>query len=254
MKRKKTNRWNWQWERLRNEDEKIFLDWIYPTKLEDYKNKLVLDAGCGNAGYSKIVAHYAKKVIALDKYSVKAARKNIAGSKKIEAVQGDIENFKYNEKFDAIYCVGVLHHLENPERGFKNLVDNLKTGGFINIWVYAREGNWLMINIIERIKKMFLLKLPLSILRVLANGLTLILYLFAWSVFFLPFSFPYKEYFKKFRQHSYARNLMNVFDKLNAPLTHWIGREQIQNWFEDLDKVVIRHYNKVSWSGFGVKK
>lgn len=250
---KKINRWSYQWGRFRNEDKEIFLDWIYPTKLEYYRGRLVLDAGCGNGGYTKIVAKYAKHVIGLDKYAIDIARNEVKRCKNIEIVEGNIETYNPDKKFDAIYSVGVLHHLNHPEKGFKNLVKNLKSGGFINIWVYAEEGNWLMIHLIEPIKKIILLKIPLPLLRFLANLLTLTLYFFAWSIFFLPFPFPYKKYFRKFRRHTYERNLMNVFDKLNAPQTHWISRKEINKWFLGFDDVIIRHYNNISWSGFGIK-
>jgi len=250
----KNNRWQWQWQRFKNEDKEIFLDWLYPSKLEDFKNKLVLDAGCGNAGYTKIVAQYAKKIVALDKYCGQAAQKNSKSFKNIKVVKGDVENFKYKEKFDAIYSVGVLHHLKNPEKGFKNLLNNLKTGGFINIWVYAKEGNEFMVKIVEPLKRLFLLKLPENILKILAHILTLTLYTFAWSIYFLPLSLPYREYLKKFRRHSYERNIMNIFDKLNAPLTWWISEKEIRSWFKDLSQVKIKHYNNISWRGFGIKK
>lgn len=248
------DRWNWQWQRLKNENESIFLDWIFPTKLIDFAGKTVLDAGCGNGGYLKIVANYADKVIGLEKYATEAARENIVKHSNIEIVEGDIENIKFSEQFNAIYSVGVLHHLVDPDRGMKNLIDNLKIGGFINVWVYAKEGNWFMIKIIEPLKKFFLLRLPLPILKVFANILTMFLYILVWTVYLIPLNLLYADYFQKFRKHSYQRNLMNVFDKLNAPLTHWITEDQIKDWFKDLDSVIIRHYNRISWSGFGIKK
>jgi len=247
------NRWDYQWQRFKNEEEKIFLDWIFPTKLEDFKGKVVLDAGCGNGGYSKIVARYAKKVVGLDKYSIDSAKKNTLGFKNIELIKSDIENVNFKNKFDAIYSVGVLHHLENPKKGFNNLLLNLKKGGFINVWVYAKEGNWFFINVIEPLKKSILLKLPLTVLRLISHWLTLVLYAISWSIYLLPLPLPYGKYFAKFRGHSYQRNMMNVFDKLNAPQTHWISKEQIDSWFKKLSKVKIRHYNNISWSGFGIK-
>lgn len=254
LKKNNPNRWQWQWQRFKNEDRQIFLDWIYPTELKGYKNKLVLDAGCGNAGYSKMVAGFARKVIALDKYCAPIARENTKNFKNIQVLESDIKNFKYKQKFDAIYSVGVFHHLKNPEKAFKNLVDNLKPGGFINIWAYAKEGNFFMIKIVEPLKKLFLLRLPKNILKILAEIINLILYVFAWSIYLLPLPLPYWKYFKKFRRHSYSRNLMNTFDKLNAPHTCFISEKQIKSWFKDLSQVKIRHYNNISWSGFGVKK
>jgi len=41
-------------------------------------------------------------------------------------------------QFHAIFCAGVLHHLPDPERGFKILADALHPGGVMQIMVYNR--------------------------------------------------------------------------------------------------------------------
>ena len=43
-----------------------------------------------------------------------------------------------NEKFHAVYCSGVLHHLPDPERGLRVLADVLQPGGVMRIMVYSR--------------------------------------------------------------------------------------------------------------------
>jgi 2-polyprenyl-3-methyl-5-hydroxy-6-metoxy-1,4-benzoquinol methylase len=48
-------------------------------------------------------------------------------------------------KFDFIECSGVLHHLKNPEAGFRAVVANVRPGGHLHCWVYAKEGNGLVI-------------------------------------------------------------------------------------------------------------
>lgn len=42
------------------------------------------------------------------------------------------------QRFDAISCTGVLHHLADPELGLSRLVGVLKPGGVIHIMVYSR--------------------------------------------------------------------------------------------------------------------
>jgi len=41
-------------------------------------------------------------------------------------------------KFDYINCVGVLHHLEDPDAGLRALLEVLKDGGALGLMVYAR--------------------------------------------------------------------------------------------------------------------
>lgn len=250
---KHTNRWNYQWSRLENDDERIFCDWIAPTRLEDFRGKRVLDAGCGKGSYARLVARSADTVVGLDKFAIPAARKNVGNVSNIELVEGDIESFTTDEPFDMIYSVGVLHHLDDPKRGFDNLLRNLKPGGRINVWVYAREGNWLCRRVIEPLKRLFVLALPMPLLRGLAFVLTCLLYPYALLCPLLPQAAPYSDYMAKFRGHAFSRNAMNVFDKLNAPTTHWISQSDIIHWFVGLDDVVINHYNGISWSACGTR-
>jgi SAM-dependent methyltransferase len=42
------------------------------------------------------------------------------------------------QRFEAIYCAGVLHHLPDPERGLGALADVLRPGGIMHIMVYSR--------------------------------------------------------------------------------------------------------------------
>ena len=46
---------------------------------------------------------------------------------------------------------------------------------------------------------------------------------------------------------------MNVYDKLNAPLTHFISSEEIQKWGTKLGNTKITDFNGVSWSLVGEK-
>ena len=60
------------------------------------------------------------------------------GIKNIEYVQSDILNLnKIDKKFDIIECSGVLHHMDNPIKGWQTLFECLKTGGLMKIALYS---------------------------------------------------------------------------------------------------------------------
>ena len=82
------NRWNYQWARLDNDAAEIFADWIHPTRLEDFRAKRVLDAGCGKGSYARLVAQVADEVVGLDKYAIEAARANVGDCANIKLVAG----------------------------------------------------------------------------------------------------------------------------------------------------------------------
>jgi SAM-dependent methyltransferase len=66
--------------------------------------------------------------------AVFVARKNTAGNKSINFVRADIYNLPFKkEMFDLGYSFGVLHHLPDPEAGFKALVDMVR---MVGMWLY----------------------------------------------------------------------------------------------------------------------
>jgi SAM-dependent methyltransferase len=63
-----------------------------------------------------------------------------AGSEKfgLEIFEGDFENFKSAEKFDAVSMIQVAAHFHNPRRSFANAFELLKPGGvlLVETWNY----------------------------------------------------------------------------------------------------------------------
>lgn len=56
----------------------------------------------------------------------------------IDFLQGDL--LALDGQYERIECIGVLHHLANPEAGFERLVSCLKPGGVIQIMLYAEAS------------------------------------------------------------------------------------------------------------------
>jgi hypothetical protein len=75
---------------------------------------------------------------------------------------------------------------------------------------------------VEGTKRALLLRFPKQLLRTFAYIMTALVYLPVYTFYLLPLSWlPYFEYFRAWRTFSFERNAMNVFDKLNAPTTHF---------------------------------
>lgn len=133
-----------------------------------------------------------------------------------------------------------------------------RKGGRVVIWAYSYEGNFLNRTALEWVKNLGLVKFPMKVVELLAYTLTLLLYPVVWSIYLLPLRtvLPFYDYFVNFRRLSFNQNLLNVFDKLNAPQTHFISRQQVERWFnkQDFEAVHISAYKGVSWRGSGTKK
>jgi 2-polyprenyl-3-methyl-5-hydroxy-6-metoxy-1,4-benzoquinol methylase len=114
----------------------------------------ILDAGCGTGSGTDYLIHLnpAAEVTAIDlsekALSVAEERCNRSGVIAKHAKPVNFYNLKLEEaiqlegEFDFINCVGVLHHLPEPDKGIQALAQKLKPGGILHIFVYAELGRW----------------------------------------------------------------------------------------------------------------
>jgi ubiquinone/menaquinone biosynthesis C-methylase UbiE len=252
---KKQKEWTYQWKNYEQTGEFLFKDWIHPTKLDDFKDKTVLDCGCGSGDHLLLVSQYSKECAGIDLNTKEIATKKFKN--KIKFYEGDLAKIKIPEKYDFVYSVGVLQHTENPDKSFENIKKFVKNNGKLIIWVYSKEGNFLNWAILEPLKKRIFLKMPKKTLKITGEIFTALMYIPIYSIYLIPlFKFlPYYEYFQNWRKLSFKRNYLNIFDKLNAPTTNFITKKQVDNWFKknEFKNIFIDHYKKVSWRASGTK-
>lgn len=249
--------WQYQWENFEETEEFLFRHWIQPRTLDDFVGKRVLDAGCGRGQDMRRVAAVAKYVVGLDLNSAHVARELLADVPNVEIHEADIATYEPDEPFDAIYCLGVIDHTDNPDATFANFDRITKPGGLIIVWVWSAEGNRLAQRVIEPVRARFLAKRSRRFVAQLARVLTAVLCVPVYTVYRLPIpQLPYYRYFKNFRRMPFERNALNVFDKLNAPYTEFISRERLNRWFDPgrFEDVQLVHYNGVSWCASGRKR
>jgi SAM-dependent methyltransferase len=251
---------------LREENWQELLSYLSPLTEEVFRDKLVLDAGCGMgkftywAGRSK-----AKQVIGIDlSHSVEVAYRHTRHLPNVHIAQADMYNLPFKSEFDVIYSIGVLHHLPESQRGFNRLVDFLKPGGLIFVWVYGREGNLLYITLADPIRKWITSRLPFLINVLLAKLVASLLWV-TIKVVYLPLNrvgsatfaccLPYNSYFLYFNKLGFKLFEGTVLDKMTPPIAKYYSREDFARWFEDASLVDIHvsQRNGNSWRGFGVK-
>ena len=113
---------------------------------EALRGRLVLDAGVGAGRYADVASRWGADVVGVDlSYAVEAAQRNFADRGNVLIAQADIGALPFRPaSFDAIFSIGVLHHTPDTRAYFLKLVPLLKPGGTIAVWVYPREGDYLV--------------------------------------------------------------------------------------------------------------
>ena len=130
----KQSEWKEQWTLLRDQERFLFEEWIYPNRLEDWRGKTVLDCGCGGGQHVDFSAGTAARVVGVDLNTSELARERNRHHPNVELVEGDIATFAAPELFDVVYCIGVIHHTDDPDATFANLVKLCKPGGRLMVW------------------------------------------------------------------------------------------------------------------------
>lgn len=252
----KQNEWKWQWTRYYDEELWLFKDWIYPNGLESFRGRDAIDCGCGAGTQLNFIAPYCRRAMGIDLNTFEIARRNTAKNKNIEVMEGDIATFTVNRKFDIVYSIGVLHHTSSPAKSFNNIKKLAKKGGRVIVWVYSYEGNFLNRALLEPAKRLLFSRMGRKMIWASSLAATSLLYVPIYTFYILPLKFlPFYEYFENFRKLNFRMNNLNIFDKMNAPTTHFIKKREMESWFneKEFSNVHISNYKGVSWRGSGDK-
>jgi len=245
----KQSEWFEQWSLLQDDHhEFLFEEWISPYTINDFKDKDVLECGCGGGQHTSLIASVAKSVTAVDLNTISLAKEKNKNFEHVTFIESDIANLKLNNQFDIVLCIGVLQHTSNSDVIVRTMKAHLKPGGLLLIWCYSKEGNFLIRKVVEPIRKAVLTGLTRKKLLKLSKVITALMYIPIYTIYLLPIkTLPYFEYFQNFRKLTFYRNVLNVFDKLNAPQTIFFDQKTVTHFVSDLSDVKVLPYKGVSW-------
>ncbi|HEY2863982.1 MAG TPA: class I SAM-dependent methyltransferase [Casimicrobiaceae bacterium] len=243
-----------------------FEDWLHPVEKADVAGKSVLELGCGNGSLLVHMANWSPAVLeGVDLgESVRSARTNLgrlAAASNWRVIQADMTEFRKPEGYDFVYSIGVLHHLTEPKRGLDSVVANTKVGGRFHCWVYAREGNSIIIAFVDPIRRIAS-RLPWWATKYcLATPLVVPYYLYAKAIS----RFRHQRWVGRLPLYKYSIWISNrafpffrhvAFDQLVTPKTTYIRRETIEEWlkaYRNVDQestyIVMRNGNSWKFGG-----
>ena len=240
-----------------------FKDWMEPLSESDVRGRTVLELGCGNGSIMEHLLRWKPEHLqGVDLgESVQSARANLRKTpySNWNVQRANLISYQ-SDKFDLVYCIGVLHHLRDPDAGFQSVIANSRSGGRFHCWVYAREGNRLVITLVEPIRK-FASKLPWRVNKYLVSfPLALLFFFYAkmlsglrrWKV---ASRLPMSAYCEWIAQRGVMFFHHVVFDQLVTPRTTYLERNRIEEWLQDdqIEKgstyIVMRNGNSWKFGG-----
>ena len=144
------------WKNLNNDQFKQSVDLIRKrlkiNKFSElqFKNKIVLDVGCGSGRFCVLASSLqAKKVYGIDssKINIDYNKKKFKKFTNIKFLFGDNVNLKIKRNFsDITISQGVIHHTVDMFKSLNELIRVTKKGGKILLLVYGEHGmRWSLI-------------------------------------------------------------------------------------------------------------
>jgi SAM-dependent methyltransferase len=256
----------WQWTHFTQADEKYeqqFLGWIAPVTPEFFKDKIVLEGGCGKGRHTQLAAKWgARDVIGIDlSAAVESAFAATRDLPNVHIVQADIYHLPFAPQFDFAFSVGVLHHLPDPRGGFKSLASMVKPGGHISAWVYGAENNEWITRFVNPLRERLTSRMnPRTLLQF--SKLPAAMMFAATKLVYGPLNRTapgiashlfYNDYLKAIADFGWREQHTIVFDHLVAPTAFYISRGEFEEWWREIGAkdVTIGWHNSNSWRGFG---
>jgi SAM-dependent methyltransferase len=257
----------WQWQHFTQEDEKYaeqLLGWIAPVRPEFFRDKIVLEGGCGKGRHTQLAAAWgAADVIGVDlSAAVESAFTATRHLENVHIVQADLYHLPIKPIIDYAFSVGVLHHLPDPRQGFLSLASKIKTGGHLSAWVYGAENNEWITNLVSPLREritsrinpralLHLSKLPAALLYLATKSVYRPLNRFAGGA--IAQHLFYNDYLNAISGFGWTEHHTIVFDHLVAPTAYYIRHDEFEEWWRaaSATDVVIEWHNRNSWRGLG---
>jgi len=251
-------RFGFEWHEFSKFDQAVetmsMATWFSPKRLSDLAGLTVLDAGCGMGRHAVVAAAQGvERLVGLDLgHAVDAAFANTRHLESVCIVQGDIYHPPVRDAvFDAAYSLGVLHHVPDPKRGFAALAGKVKPGGWFQVWLYAREGNGLILWVLNPVRRLTS-RMPLRLLKLLSGLIAVPFVLAAKTIYRIPglgSHLPYSQYMRWFAVGSFAKSHAIIFDQLLTPVAYYMRRDEVlalvsvPGWSVE----AIEHNRGMSW-------
>jgi SAM-dependent methyltransferase len=248
-------RFGFEWQtyaEMRPEYEDQFRRWTAPIDVAEWRDRSFLDVGCGMGRNSYWPMTYGARsgvAIDVDDASLASARQTLSPFPTVTVRRLSAYDIDYRDQFDFAYSIGVIHHLEHPQRALEAMVRAAKPGGKVLIWVYGLENNEWIVRLITPLRRWVFSRLPIGFLHWLSWFPTAALWLA------LRLGFGRTEYARQTRTFTFRHLRSIVFDQLLPKIAHYWPRATVESMLSSagLTNVTVVAVNEISWAALGTK-
>jgi SAM-dependent methyltransferase len=249
------DRFGYEWSayaEILSEHEEQFRRWTAPVGAEDWRDKEFLDVGCGMGRNSFWPLKYGAAggvAVDIDERSLESARRNLKCFPQMTVMRASAYDLQFENRFDLAFSIGVIHHLEFPEKALKKIVRAVKPGGRVLIWVYGRENNRWLVYVLDPLRRTLFSRLPIG----LTHHLSLYPTVLIWVL--LRLRLRPIEYFRLIGTFNFAHLRAIVFDQMLPRIAHYWPRETVARMMEQagVEDVRLTWVNQMSWSAIGTR-
>src|SRR5205085_9431683 len=193
----------------------------------ELRDKVLLDAGCGNGSQSVAYTEYGLEVLAIDLSTGlehgHAYRRLHPGARprRVHFIQGNLQQPPVRDDcVDIIHSAGVLHHTPDTRQTFRALLPLLRAGGTFYVWLYKHERFVTpLVNSIRAVTT----RIPPIVFASVAQVMTVPFMLFCTTVNALGL----RSYAKLNRREA-ALALLDIF---GAPYAHAHSYSEVADWY-----------------------
>ncbi len=105
---------------------------------EFFKDKLVLECGCGAGADTEALLKLGAKVVSVDIAGTDICRANMKGNQNSVVIQGSIMDLPFKKKsFDIVWCHRVLQHTPSPSKTLDHILQFVKNEGAVFVHSYS---------------------------------------------------------------------------------------------------------------------
>jgi SAM-dependent methyltransferase len=249
------DRFGYSWDRyndIKSEHEEQFRRWTTPLGPADWVGARFIDGGCGigrNSFWPLKYGALGGVGVDVDGRTLSRARENLRKFPDFEVRHQSIYDIAERDTFDIAFSIGVVHHLEYPERAVKSLARATRPGGRVLIWIYGRENNDWIVKFADPLRKLLFSRLPLRVVHWLSWPATILL----WAM--LRLGLKRIEYFRLIRRFSFEHLRAIVFDHMIPRIAIYYRKDQAIELLRSagLENVEAYWVNEMSWAVSGCK-